>query len=178
MSYQPAPGMQDEPGRGAPAVTKPQSVGLAEKLMYGGAAITLINALWGAFGDQDMMRDQVRTELERAGQAADPASVDSAVQIGVIAALVFGVLMAALWALMGWLNGRGVGWARIVATILGVLGVLSTVSGLVGAGLLPGAGVSAVSMVLSVVIGLIALAVVVLLWRPDAREFFASRVRR
>ena len=180
MSYESAPGMDEGRHEQAPAVAKPPSVSLAEKLMYGGAAVTVISGLLGLFTNQDATQDQVREQLEAAGQATDEASLDAAMQVGMITGIVVMVISAALWVLMGWLNGKGVGWARIVATILGVLGVLLTVVGLAGSALLPGAAAAggALSMVLSVVLGLIALAVVVLLWRPDASAFFAARKRR
>lgn len=179
MSYESAPGMDEGRYAQAPAVAKPPSVSLAEKLMYGGAAVTLVSGLLGLFTDQDVLRAQVREQLEAAGQAADEASLDAAMQFGVVTGIVASVVGAALWVLMGWLNGKGVGWARIVATVLGVLGVLLTVAGLAGSALLPGAADGGASaMVLSVITGLIALAVVILLWRPDASEFFAARKRR
>lgn len=179
MTYQPAPGMDDSHQGSAPAVAKPSSVSLAEKLMYAGAGITLLNGLLALFTDQDDRRDQVRQQLESAGQAADEASLDAAMQIGLVGGIVSAVVGAALWALMGWLNGKGIGWARIVATVLGILGVLLTVVGLAGTAVLPGAAAGGVlPLVISVVLGVIALAVVVLLWRPDSSAFFAARRRR
>lgn len=180
MTYESAPGMPTE-GHGAPAPTaaKPRSVSLAEKLMYAGGAVTLVSGLLGLAADRDDLRQSVREGLEATGEAFDEATLDAAVQLGVISGVVFAVIGAAIWALMGWLNGKGIGWARIVATILGVLGVLLTVIGLFGSALVPGAAAGgALSMVLSVVTGAIALAVVVLLWRPDASAFFAGRARR
>lgn len=180
MSYQPAPGMPSE-GYGAPspAPAKPSSVSLAEKLMYGGAVITLISGLLSLFGDQDAMRETLREALEAEGQALSPADLDAAVQLGLVTGIIVAVVGAVLWALMGWLNGKGIGWARIVATILGVLGVLVTLLGLVGSALVPGAAAGgALSTVLSILTGIIALAVVVLLWRPDSSAFFAARARR
>lgn len=180
MTYESAPGMPTEGyGTRPPAPAKPSSVGLAEKLMYGGAAVTLISGLLGLFGDQDAVRESIRESLETAGQAAGDAEVDALVQVGTVTGIIFAVIGAVLWALMGWLNGKGIGWARIVATILGVLGVLLTVVGLFGSALVPGADAGgALSMVLSLVTGVLALAVVVLLWRPDASAFFAARQRR
>lgn len=178
MSYESAPGMPAEgQGAPAPAAAKPGSVSLAEKLMYGGAALTLISGLLGLFGDQDELRESTRDALEASGQAFDDASLDAALQLGLIMGVVLAVVGAALWALMGWLNGKGIGWARIVATVLGVLGVLTTISGLFGAALYAGASAGALSMVLSILIGVIALVVVVLLWRPDSSAFFAARRR-
>jgi hypothetical protein len=180
MSYESAPGMPTEDhGAPPPAAAKPGSVALAEKLMYGGAAVTLISGLIGAFGDQDAARESAREALEAAGEAVDEATLDAAMQLGMVTGIIFAVIGAALWALMGWLNGKGIGWARIVATVLGVLGVLLTVVGLFGSALLPGATAGgALAMVLSLVTGALALAVVVLLWRPDASAFFAARKRR
>ncbi|WP_131103773.1 hypothetical protein [Ornithinimicrobium sufpigmenti] len=179
MSYQPAPGMPSEGyGTQAPTAAKPGSVALAEKLMYGGAALTLISGLLGLFTDQDVLRETLRDQLEAAGQAADEASLDAALQLGTITGIIFAVVGTVLWALLGWLNGKGIGWARIGATILGVLGVVVTLLGLLAPALVPGATTEALPLVLSVLTGLIALAVVVLLWRPESNAFFSARARR
>lgn len=179
MSYESAPGMSEGHHAPTPTATKPASVSLAQKLMYAGAGITLISGLLSLFTDQDAVRDQVRQSLEAAGQATDAGSVDAAVQLGMVMGIVVAVVSAGLWVLMAWLNGKGLGWARIVATVLGILGVLLTVTGLIGAAALPGAAsAGALNMVISIVTGLIALAVVVLLWRPDANAFFAAHKGR
>lgn len=180
MTYDSAPGMPEHgQDLGGPAVDRPQSVSLAQKLMYGGAAVTLVSGLLGMFGDRDALRERTREQLEATGQTVDDATLDSALQIGLVTGVGVMVVSVVIWLLMGWLNGRGVGWARIVATVLGVLGVLSTVVGLAGTAIVPGgAAGGGLGLALSVVSGLIALAVVILLWRPDANAFFASHRRR
>ncbi|AXH96089.1 hypothetical protein [Ornithinimicrobium avium] len=180
MTYESAPGMPEHGQHvTGQVVERPQSVSLAQKLMYGGAAVTLVSGVLGLFGDKDALREQTRKQLEAAGQAVDDATLDSALQIGLVTGVGVMVVSVVLWLLLGWLNGRGVGWARIVATVLGILGVLSTVVGLAGSAILPGgAAGGALTMALSVLTGLIALAVVILLWRPDAGRFFAAHKQR
>lgn len=176
MSYEHAPGMQSEPA--GVEVVKPSSVALAEKLMYGGAVVTLLGGLMSLFGDRQEMADTIRAELERQGMDASSSTVDAAVTTGIVTGVLFAVVGAAIWALMGRLNGKGVGWARIVATILGVIGVALTIFGLAGSAMVPGAASGNVlSTILSILTGLIALAVVVLLWRKDSSQFFAGHAR-
>ncbi|WP_151524764.1 hypothetical protein [Serinicoccus kebangsaanensis] len=178
---QPEGGYQSAPsydtGGAAPSapVAKPGPVGLAEKLMYAGGAISLIGALLSLTGNQDAVRQQVQEQLESMGQEATPEAVDSAVALGTTFGLVFGVIFAGLWFLIGFFNGKGKGWARIVATILGALNVISFVVGLAGTSMMPGAtGGGALNLIVSLISAAIAAAVIFLLWRKESSAYFAS----
>ncbi len=72
---------------------------------------------------------------------------------------------------MAWKNGQGRPWARIVATVLGGLNLLSTLSA-VSLGNVTGA-----SIAVSVVGLVIALVILSLLWRKESSEFYAARSR-
>lgn len=65
---------------------------------------------------------------------------------------------------------RGAGWARIVATIFGVLGVLGGLVGLAQP-------VTGVFTVLALLSAIAAAAAVVALWLPSSSAFFRSRKR-
>ncbi|MGD8148982.1 hypothetical protein [Ornithinimicrobium sp. Y1694] len=181
MSYQPAPGMH-EPGHqpgAAQAPAKPQSIRLAELLMYAGAVVTLIGGLAGLFGDRDAIREAVRTQLEATGQTVTAADLDTAVSFSLVTTGVLALVFAGLWVLMARLNAKGIGWARIVATILGAIGIINTVMAVVASGLMPGTAAGGViGLILQLITGAIAVAVLVLLWRQDSNSFFAARARR
>ena len=72
-----------------------------------------------------------------------------------------------LWLWMAAANGAGKSWARVVATVLGALSVLSTVFSLTS-----GTGVTIAMQLLSLVL---AVAILVLLWRPASSAYFQAR---
>ena len=49
-------------------------------------------------------------------------------------AVLLGVVGALLWFLHAWANGKGMNWARITGTVLGVLNILFTLIGLSSGG--------------------------------------------
>lgn len=151
----PAPGQQ-----GAPS-TPPKPLALAVKLMYVGAALSLVSVL-SSFLFTDALRDQF------AGQPGmDQAMVDTAVTIGLVTAVVIGLVSVGLWILNAVFNSRGKQWARILSTVLGVLAVISTLIGFTQPA-------PALSRVLSVVQMLLAIGIVVLLWRPESSRFYQA----
>lgn len=176
--YQPAPSAEG-PGYGAApaqAVAKPQPVGLAQKLMYAGGVLSLVSGLLVLFSDEEALRQQMQEEMEAAGQAVDPAMVDAAVMGAMWGGPIFGVVFAAIWFLLAVFNGKGKGWARIVATILGALNVVTTVVSLVGINAMPGAAATGggLNLVLSLLSAAIAAAVIFLLWRKESSAYFAA----
>jgi hypothetical protein len=81
--------------------------------------------------------------------------------IGLASAIVIGGVLAAAAAFLA----RGAGWARIVATIFGVLGFL-------GGLLVLAQPAPAWYKLLGLIVAAVAIAVVVLLWTPAASAFF------
>jgi hypothetical protein len=154
------------PGAYDPEVERPASIVTAVRLMWAGAVITVIGAL-SVFVQTDALRDNIR-ERDSSMTSSD---VDAAVA-GVIGfTIVVGAIIVGLWLWMAHQNGQGRSWARTVATVLGVLNVLFVVVGL-AAGNQTGLGVAfnLVNIVLAVVI-------LVLLYRPDASDYYTARSR-
>lgn len=174
--YQSAPSYDAAGHAPAGAVAKPQPVSLAEKLMYAGGALSILSAILSfAVGGTDAVRTQIEEQLEAAGMSASSAEVDAAMQAGLITGLVSSVIIAGIWFLLGYFNGKGKGWARIIATILGVINVLTTVLALVGTSMLPGAATGgALNLILSVVGALLAAAIVFLLWKKESTAYFKA----
>ena len=161
MSYQPYPssGKPVEPER-PPA---PPSVVNAVKLMYVGAAISVISlviSLASIGGTKDAIR--------KARPTLTTTQVNQLNTFIIALAVVSGVIGVALWLWMARANGQGKNWARILSTVLFGLATLD----LFGVFSQPK---TALGLVFPVLTWLIGLGVVVLLWRKQSTAFFQPR---
>jgi hypothetical protein len=140
---------------------RPASVANAVKLIWANVALSLVSALLTF----TMIDDLIDRALENAGAGA---TIDrDAARIGVIGGIVFGLVIGVgLAALFAYFIGKGANWARIVYTVLIVIGLIGSLIGL--------AGQPALLLVLSLVSMAISIAIVVLLYRPDANAYFKS----
>ncbi|KUG55667.1 hypothetical protein AVL62_05030 [Serinicoccus chungangensis] len=176
--YQAAPSYDTHGAHGgapAGAVAKPQPVGLAEKLMYAGGALSLISGVLALATPEDQLRAAVESQLEASGQPVDPAVVDATVSGAPIIGLISGIVVAAIWFLLGFFNGKGKSWARIVATILGVINVVTTLIGLLGTSMMPGSAAGGtINTILSLLGAVLAAVIVFLLWRKESTAYFKS----
>ena len=142
-------------------VTPPPPVSLAVKLMYAGAVLSLISGV-SSFLVTDSIREQVEAQA-----GMDSAAVDAAVTFALIFGVLVGLIGVGLWILNAVFNARGKSWARILSTVLGGLAIAF---GLLGF-LQPQAGLT---LVLGVVQMLLAVGIIVLLWRPESSRFYAA----
>ncbi|MFE7224802.1 hypothetical protein ACFU7D_08475 [Nocardioides sp. NPDC057577] len=92
--------------------------------------------------------------------------------VGISAALA--ILEVALWLTMAVANWHGKKWARVVATSLGVVGLLLGVGDLVTSVIYE--QVIVASVVHSIVTQMVSVAVLVLLWLPKSSSYYRSRV--
>lgn len=148
-----------------PAPSQPLSIALAVKLMWAAAALSVLSLVYSltTIGD---LKDDVEAELVKNDADVSQSTIDAVFGVTIGYAIVFGLVGALLWLWMAWKNGQGRGWARIVATVfagLNVLGLLFTLGG--G----NADAVTAVSSIVSVVLGLV---VLVLLWRKESTQFY------
>lgn len=159
-----APQYPAQPAAPTP-VERPSSVTRAVQLMYLGAALSIagIAVAWATTG-------QLRAQVAAANPSLTPDAVESATSISLVVATVVGLVALGLWLWMAVANGAGRSWARVVATVLGGLGVLSAVYSLMTA-----TGVTVATQLLSLAL---AVAILVLLWRPESSEFFQARSAR
>lgn len=155
---------------------QPPSVLNAVRLMYAGAGLGVLGVIFTLIFSGRIKR-AVGTAARRANVtlAREHKSILSASQIRslesftiefLVAVLVIGVL---LWVWMAWANGKGSGWARIVATVLFVLNTLYLVFAA------SRAGITAIFVGLSWIIGLVA---IILLWRRESSEYISSQKTR
>jgi len=155
----------DWPAEEGVADEQPKSIRLAVRLMYVGAAFSLINIL-ASFLQTDEIRDGIR---DAASDPMTESELDSAVTAVLTIAGIVGVIAIGLWIWMATTNGQGKAWARTTATVLGGLNVLFTLIGFVGGQLTPLAvGVSLISIGLAV-------SIIVLLFRPDASRYYDAK---
>lgn len=174
--YQPAPGYQSAPQYdgspygGPPAVTEPPpSLLLAVKLMFVGAAISLVSVLTSLFMRNDMRKAVEEANNSSTGTKLTPDQIDTAVNIGMIVGILFGLIGVGLWILMALMNRKGKKWARIVATVLCVLSVLSFL------GSLAQNTSTALSLIISALITLLGVVIVVLLWRKENSHYYEAQ---
>lgn len=170
--YPAAPGYQNAPqisgGFTAPGadVAPPKSILNAVKLMYVGAAMSLLGIVL-AFVQKGEVEDQVRDRLQEDGKSL--SDLDSIVNVAMISSVVFGLIGVALWIAMAKTNEAGKSWARIVATVLGALAILSFLGTFAQGTATPlGVVVSLISLVLAV-------AILILLWRKDSSAYYAAK---
>lgn len=162
--YQSAP--QYNAGPGGPVTTTPTSMVYAKYAMWAGAVVQLLSTIPALFM-RDQMREIAEESLRDSGATYDQSAVDMAVNIGLGFGLVMGVLGAGLWALMAFLTGKGMDWARIVATVLFGVNVVSFLCSFAQPN-------PPLTMVLNIVLLIIGAAAVFFLWKKDSTEWFRA----
>ena len=149
----------------AASVARPSSVARAVQLKYVGAALSVVGIIvsWTT-------RSQLRDQIEAAGPTLSSEAVESAAAISLVIGTVVGLVGVGLWLWMAAANGAGKSWARVLATVLGALGALSAVLSLT-----TGTGITIVLQLLSLVL---AVTILVLLWRPASSAYYQARSAR
>lgn len=153
-------------GPGAAPGPRPSSVRVAVVLMWVGAALSLIGLLT-AFGLQDDVRDMVADQLASQGTPISPELVEATVTVTLAIAVVSGLLGTGLWILNAVFCGRGAGWARILATVLGGFYLVNALFSLTQ----PSPAVSKLLVVLNVAVSVGA---VVFLWLKPSSDWFRA----
>ncbi|MBA3309042.1 MAG: hypothetical protein H0U28_03145, partial [Nocardioidaceae bacterium] len=87
-------------------------------------------------------------------------------------AIVFGLIGVGLWLWMAWANGKGRKWARVVATVFGVINVLSFLF------VITAGSATTPSLIVSVLSVLVGVAALFYLYRPDASQFYSAASSR
>ena len=160
MSYQPYPssGKPVDPER-PPA---PPSVLNAVKLMYVGAAISVVSlviSLASIGGTKDAIR--------KARPSLTATQVNQLNTFIIALAVVSGVVGVALWLWMARANGQGKNWARITSSVFFALATLSLFSVLNAP--------SVLGIIFAVALWVVGLGAIIYLWRGESTEFFKRR---
>jgi len=165
----PGPAYPVTPGQAVADAPQPPSIVRAVMLMRAGAVLSIVNVLVG-LATLGSLKDNIRKQLTDNGNYTQ-SNFDTAYHVTIISLVVAGLLGVALWLWMAHTNGNGRKWARVVATALGALSILSFV-------LVLGQGqASTLSVVLSALTALLAISILVLLWRRESTEFYLARSR-
>lgn len=152
-------------GSGPPAAARgprPASVDLAVKLIWANVALSLITTVVTFL----LLDSIVEQALKDAGisSTVDTDAVRTGAVIGTVIGVIIGVGIAAL---LAHFIGKGANWARIVYTVLAVLGILLSLLGL---------GSQPVVLLLLSVISLVITAVAVFfLWKKESSAYFSAR---
>ena len=154
------------------SASTPSTVWLATGLMITGASIQLIG-LFHALSLVDAVREEARLRESvllsdgstyRSSDALDVASeTGTNVATGLIVASCLAI--AGLWLLLAYVNLRGFRWARVAATVIGAVGIIS---GIVSVATYD----KSVTGTLDVLLLAIEVAVLSLLWLPRSTAYF------
>jgi len=160
--YQPYPQGAAEPEPGSQRTQPPESIRNAVKLMYAGAAVSLIVIIVAL-----VTIGSAKTAVHHAFPHYSPAKVRSAA-FGLVAyEVIIQVITIGLWLWMARANQAGKSWARIVSSVLFGLNTLILLASLAR----PHA---TIGIVLLAVVWVIGLGAIFFLWRKDSSGYFAA----
>jgi hypothetical protein len=142
--------------------TAPASVLTAVKLMYAGAALSVVTFLIGL-----TQKDAIRKAVVAKYPSYSDAQINTAANFGIVFGAIAGIIGLGLWLWMASANKKGHTWARVVSTVLFGLNTLGLVYILAAA-----AGTTAIQKILGVVVWVVGLGAVVFLWRSDSSAYF------
>jgi hypothetical protein len=163
----PAPGYGAMPpaeyGQRVPIGPAPSSVVNAVRLMFVAAALGLVSLIV-AFSTKSTLR----ADIAKKNPGFDAHKLNTAVNVAIGAGVVFGIIFVVLFILLALQVGKGKNWARVVTWVITGLGIISALASL-------GQTVAAASRAVSLVSGLLDIAIVVLLMQKPSNAFFKPR---
>jgi hypothetical protein len=133
--------------------------------MWAGAALSVLSLLYTVV-TLGSLKDRVTDQLRESDPSVTQAQIDAAYAIGIVSAFAGGLIGVGLWLWMAWKNGQGRSWARVVATVLGGLNLLFVPFTFYSARSEP------VALVTSGLNVLLAIAILLLLWRKESTQFY------
>ncbi len=156
--------MPAAPAGGAPGVPTeaPAPVKNAVLLMYIRAALGVISLIV-LLATKNSLKDQIRKNNSN----YDADKLDSVVNAAVVIGVVLGIIFIVLYVLLAMQVAKGKNWARIVTWVISAIGVLSLLGTLSNS--------TAISKILTVVSGLISIAIIVLLAMGPSNQYFSKR---
>jgi heme A synthase len=157
----------DQSGRsGGARPDRPLDVTKAFALWLASVAVSLVGQLIAYPAASGMIREAVERGAESSGSPIPPADVETIMRVGLAIGLALIVLLAAVWVLVGFKLRAGRNWARVLVaavTVVGVVSMLATADGF-----------SSLPTILTLVQNLLAIAVVVYLYRPESSTYFSK----
>ena len=156
--YQQYPGTEREPEK-MPTPSAPSSVTNAVKLMYLGAAASLVGVIIG------LLLGVSKTDIKKAAPNLTPSQVNTAASVTLVAVVIVGLIGIGAWIWIAQASKRGSNAARITGTVffgLDTVGLLASMR----------RPENALVKGYPLVVWLIGLAVVILLWQRESTKFF------
>ncbi len=158
-------GTGNQPGAGVP---QPPSIQMAVRLMWVGAGLSMVSLVVTLL-TLSSLKSHIQDQLAKSNPTLSTSDINTTYHTVVAGAVVGAIVGVALWLWMAWKNGQGRSWARVVATVLGVdQPALEHLHHRGGHSL-------AVSGILTVLNLILAIVILVLLWRRESSEFYAAR---
>jgi hypothetical protein len=139
----------------------PPSVRNAVRLMYAGAAASLVGVIIG------LATGVSKSAIHNAAPKLTPSQVNSAANVALVSVIVGGLIGVALWFVIARLCARGSNAARITGTVFFGIDTLSFLIGMTRPGV-------ATVKIYPLVVWLIGLGAVIYLWRRDSSNFFST----
>jgi uncharacterized membrane protein len=135
--------------------------------MQVGAALSLLSLVI-TLATASSLKSHLREQLKQSNTTLSTSDFNATYHVVVATTVVISLLAVALWLWMAWKNGQGRAWARIVSTVLGVTNLVSSVYSIsAGHSLAIGDLITVADLILAVVI-------LVLLWRSESSAFYAA----
>ena len=166
MAYQPYPTTGNEYLPQQPQA--PKSVLNAVKLMYVGAALSVIGLIVGLTAIGSLKRAIEQARINAHQPPLTPSQLHTAEVAGVAFIILTGLIGVGLWLWMARMNGAGRSWARVVASVLFGLNTLSVLTSLAR----PSAGVT---RIFGLLVWLVGMGAIVLLWQRDSSDYYKGQ---
>ena len=166
----PGPWASDAAARAGSAYAppeRPKQITTAMQLMLVGAVLTALGILASL-----LQIDSIRDAIRDADTSLTESELDAAVATAVAFSVVIGIVGVGLWLWMRHTNGQGKSWARVVATILGLLNIVFTLMGIAGDGSTP------VTVAISLISVVLAAVILYFLWQPESSRYYEAMSRR
>jgi hypothetical protein len=148
----------------------PQSLRNAVKLMYAGAALSLVGLIVTIVTAGGLKSRIENSHPKINGKPATATQINALAHFSIAFGIIVGVIGLLLWLWMARKNGQGRPWARLVSSVLFLFSTLSLIN-------LRSGGTSGLTVVAEVLVWLVGLGAIILLWLPSSNLFFTSQRR-
>lgn len=138
----------------------PQTITIAVRLMYAGAAATAVGMVISVLGVALGL-----ATLRASHPTATPAQLHATQTLLITIAIISGLAETAIWLVMARANRSGLKWARTVASALFLLSSWNLVDHLLGV-------ITVSNLTYTAVIWLIGLGAICFLWLAESRTYF------
>jgi hypothetical protein len=150
----------DQPQQPQQQVQPPNTVLNAVRLMYAGAALSVLGVIISV-----VTISSLKSDILQRFPNYTTTQVHSAEVVGIVAAVVGGLIAIGLWLWMAWANKRGRNWARIVSAVLFVIDTLELLLSLHRAH-------AVLTLVFGLLVWLVGLGAIILLFNKESTPFF------